>query len=253
VTLRLLALWVAAAALRCACAAAEPVHVLALAFDVASCERLAKAVAPFGVEMAVVAASPETLAAIAGDGAELRSLFDVLFIQQGKELPARAGSGFLALCCDALEEGMGLVLEGGASAYGASGFEGTHLARYAPVVGLGAGPESYVTGRTDRALVQDEHSPLLRYLGWGGSPPISSYCLLRARREATVHLTAGGYPLLLDWRAGKARVVAFAGGLTGAWAKEWESWRSFDAFRARLFLAAGGVDDKALKGVVARK
>ena len=229
--------------------ALEEVRVLAVATDVSSCERLARALEPYGIKIAVVEAKKGTLEALAADGSDLRSQYDVVFLQPGRGLAERLGS-FDAMLCDAMGEGLGLVVEGGPEGYADSGLHTAHLARWLPVVAVAPGPTGTRTSRNDRPTVQDERSGLLRYLGWGTAPAIASYNLLETRRDAKVHLTADVFPLLVTWRLERASVVAFAGGLTGPWAAKWSRWQSFDAFRARLFRYAAGTDEQALKSIM---
>lgn len=232
-----------------ACLAAEEARVLAIATDVPACERLARAMEPYGIRMAVLEARPETLEAIAADGSDLRSQYDAVFLQQGRDLAKRLGT-FDAMLCDAIAEGLGLVVEGGPEGYADAGLQTAHLARWLPVIAVAPGPTGARTGRADRPTVQDEHSGLLRFLGWGSAPTVESYNLLEARRDAKVHLTADVFPLLVTWRLDDANIVAFAGGLTGAWAAQWAAWPSYDAFRARLFRFAAGADEQALKSIM---
>ncbi|MEP0765468.1 MAG: hypothetical protein HRF45_02850 [Fimbriimonadia bacterium] len=232
-----------------ACFAADEARVLAVATDVLACERLARAVEPYGIRIAVVEARAETLEALAADGSDLRSQYDAVFLQQGRDLAKRLGN-FDAMLCDAMAEGLGLVVEGGPEGYADAGLQSAHLARWLPVIAVAPGPTGTRTGRADRPTVQDEHSGLLRFLGWASAPTVGSYNLLEARRDAKVHLAADVFPLLVTWRVGDANIVAFAGGLTGTWAERWNGWSSFDAFRARLFRFAAGTDEQALKSIM---
>ncbi len=232
---------------------AKDTRVLALASDVDSCQQLAEAMKPFGIQVTVIKASPDLLTAMAADGAELRQNYDALFFQEGLVLTRDVGAEFLAVVADAGSLGMGIVLEGGPSGFAGSGIDDTVLGSRIPCISMGNGPSSRRENRSDKPVLPDTSSGLVYGLDWSRLPKISDYSLLYVRQESKAKVLAADLPILIEWTVGRGRVIQFASGLTGEWSKSWASWPSFDAFRARLFLAAAGWDDKRLKTVIAKK
>lgn len=218
-------------------ALASPVRVLALASDPAACEKMAAAVRPYGLELAVVVATPENLSHLATDGSDLLSQYAAAFIENGVLLPPE----FCALLTDAVDQGMGLLFEGGPQA-----FQNDEMLRHLPVMPAATGAW-HVLGTPAKMVVKDPTSPLLWRLGWAGAPKLAGVSFVKAKVGAREHLAAGNLPLLLDWDAG-GRVLVFAGRLSSP-EPVWQAWKSFNAFRARLLQSAAGVSEAIVKGI----
>ncbi|MBS34724.1 MAG: hypothetical protein CMO26_02215 [Thiotrichales bacterium] len=93
-----------------------------------------------------------------------------------------------------------------------------------------------------RDLLVEEHTvpavvqpgEMLRGVGASGFPALQGYQRFFAKPAASVHLaTNADDPLLVSWRYGLGRAVAFGSDLDGRWAKEWISWPELTQFIAQ--------------------
>ncbi len=100
--------------------------------------------------------------------------------------------------------------------------------------------ETLVVGRD--LLVEETTVPQLAYRGEilagfpaGAFPALDGYQRIFAKPAARVLLKAGAEdPLLVTWRYGLGRAVAFTSDLAGRWGKRWVSWPEFPRFVAQM-------------------
>ena len=74
----------------------------------------------------------------------------------------------------------------------------------------------------------------LRGIGQGGIPTLRGYVLTYPKQRAELLMTAGEDPLLVAWRHGLGRVVAFTSDLSGRWGKEWVGWNGLPQWTGQL-------------------
>ncbi len=65
-------------------------------------------------------------------------------------------------------------------------------------------------------------------------PPLLGYVLTHPKPESELLMQAGDDPLLVSWRFGLGKVVAFTSDLTGRWGREWIAWRDFPQWAGQL-------------------
>jgi uncharacterized membrane protein len=65
-------------------------------------------------------------------------------------------------------------------------------------------------------------------------PPLLGYVLTHPKPQSDVLMQAGDDPLLVSWRLGLGKVVAFTSDLTGRWGREWIAWRDFPQWAGQL-------------------
>lgn len=76
---------------------------------------------------------------------------------------------------------------------------------------------------------------MLRGIDFNQAPFLLGCVLTRPKATAEVHLaTERGDPLLVSWRYGLGKVVAFMSDAESRWAAEWLSWEDFGAFWAQV-------------------
>jgi len=85
---------------------------------------------------------------------------------------------------------------------------------FAPGIAQAAGP---MQGFSERAL-----------------PPLRGYVLTYPKPRAEVLMTAGEDPLLVSWRHGLGRVMAFTSDLSGRWGREWVTWQGLPQWTGQL-------------------
>ncbi|HEX2386888.1 MAG TPA: hypothetical protein VHL99_10020, partial [Candidatus Binatia bacterium] len=64
------------------------------------------------------------------------------------------------------------------------------------------------------------------------------YVLTHPKPNAELLMDAGDDPLLVSWRFGLGKVVAFTSDLTGRWGREWIAWRDFPRWAGQLARSA---------------
>jgi Ca-activated chloride channel homolog len=69
-------------------------------------------------------------------------------------------------------------------------------------------------------------------------PPLLGYVLTHPKPNAELLMQAGDDPLLVSWRFGLGKVVAFTSDLTGRWGREWIAWRDFPQWAGQLARSA---------------
>ena len=69
-------------------------------------------------------------------------------------------------------------------------------------------------------------------------PPLLGYVLTHPKPQSEVLMQADEDPLLVSWRFGLGRVVAFTSDLTGRWGREWIAWRDFPQWAGQLARSA---------------
>jgi hypothetical protein len=65
-------------------------------------------------------------------------------------------------------------------------------------------------------------------------PLLRGYVLTYPKPRAELLMTADKDPLLVSWRYGLGRVMAFTSDLSGRWGKEWVAWSSFPQWVSQL-------------------
>ena len=65
-------------------------------------------------------------------------------------------------------------------------------------------------------------------------PPLLGYVLTHPKPQSELLMQAGEDPLLVSWRLGLGKVVAFTSDLTGRWGREWIAWRDFPQWAGQL-------------------
>jgi uncharacterized membrane protein len=74
----------------------------------------------------------------------------------------------------------------------------------------------------------------LRGIAQGGLPPLRGYVLTYPKPRSELLMKAGEDPLLVAWRHGLGRVMAFTSDLTGRWGKEWVTWQGLPQWAGQL-------------------
>jgi Ca-activated chloride channel family protein len=65
-------------------------------------------------------------------------------------------------------------------------------------------------------------------------PPLRGYVLTYPKPRAEVLMRVDKDPLLVSWRYGLGRVVAFTSDLSGRWGKDWVAWQVFPQWASQL-------------------
>lgn len=65
-------------------------------------------------------------------------------------------------------------------------------------------------------------------------PPLRGYVLTYPKPRSELLMTADRDPLLVSWRYGVGRVMAFTSDLSGRWGKEWVTWPGFPQWASQL-------------------
>lgn len=65
-------------------------------------------------------------------------------------------------------------------------------------------------------------------------PPLRGYVLTYPKPRAELLMTAGEDPLLVSWRHGLGRVMAFTSDLSGRWGREWVTWQGLPQWTSQL-------------------
>jgi Mg-chelatase subunit ChlD/CheY-like chemotaxis protein len=65
-------------------------------------------------------------------------------------------------------------------------------------------------------------------------PPLRGYVLTYPKPRAEVLMRADKDPLLVSWRYGLGRVMAFTSDLSGRWGRDWVSWPGFPQWASQL-------------------
>jgi Ca-activated chloride channel homolog len=69
-------------------------------------------------------------------------------------------------------------------------------------------------------------------------PSILGYVLTHPKAQSELLMQAGEDPLLVSWRYGLGKVVAFTSDLGGRWGREWIAWRDFPQWAGQLARSA---------------
>ena len=69
-------------------------------------------------------------------------------------------------------------------------------------------------------------------------PPVRGYVLTHPKPLADLLMKVGEDPLLVSWRYGLGRVVAFTSDLSGRWGREWVGWENFPQWASQLARSA---------------
>jgi uncharacterized membrane protein len=69
-------------------------------------------------------------------------------------------------------------------------------------------------------------------------PALLGYVLTHPKPQSELLMQAGDDPLLVSWRFGLGKVVAFTSDLTGRWGRDWIAWRDFPQWAGQLARAA---------------
>jgi hypothetical protein len=65
-------------------------------------------------------------------------------------------------------------------------------------------------------------------------PPLRGYVLTYPKPRAELLMRADKDPLLVSWRYGLGRVMAFTSDLSGRWGKDWVAWQSFPQWASQI-------------------
>jgi uncharacterized membrane protein len=68
----------------------------------------------------------------------------------------------------------------------------------------------------------------------GNLPTLRGYVLTYPKPRAELLMKADKDPLLVSWRYGLGRVIAFTSDLSGRWGREWVSWQGFPQWASQL-------------------
>jgi hypothetical protein len=74
----------------------------------------------------------------------------------------------------------------------------------------------------------------LRGIAPSSLPSLYGYVLTYPKPRADLHMRADKDPLLVSWRYGLGRVMAFTSDLSGRWGKEWVAWQSFPRWASQI-------------------
>jgi uncharacterized membrane protein len=74
----------------------------------------------------------------------------------------------------------------------------------------------------------------LKGIGQTGLPPLRGYVLTYPKPRSELLMTADKDPLLVSWRYGVGRVMAFTSDLSGRWGKDWLTWPGFSQWASQL-------------------
>ncbi|MFQ5904012.1 MAG: VWA domain-containing protein, partial [Candidatus Binatia bacterium] len=69
-------------------------------------------------------------------------------------------------------------------------------------------------------------------------PPVRGYVLTHPKPLSDLLMKVGKDPLLVSWRYGLGKVVAFTSDLSGRWGKEWVGWENFPQWASQLARSA---------------
>lgn len=80
-----------------------------------------------------------------------------------------------------------------------------------------------------------QHHPMIKGIGFGSSPFLLGYVSTKAKpRTQVVLATELGEPLLVSWRNGLGKVVAYTSDVKNKWAVNWLTWSSFGKFWSQV-------------------
>ena len=74
----------------------------------------------------------------------------------------------------------------------------------------------------------------LKGISQSSLPPLGGYVLTYPKPRSELLMTADKDPLLVSWRYGVGRVMAFTSDLSGRWGKEWVTWPGFPQWASQL-------------------
>lgn len=98
------------------------------------------------------------------------------------------------------------------------------------------------TLRVTRSLIVKEsflpiinaEGPLTSGINWQNIPPLEGYAVTTPKQISTIYLLSPRKdPLLVSWRYGLGRTVAFTSDY-GKWSRNWKKWQDYDKFWTRL-------------------
>jgi hypothetical protein len=74
----------------------------------------------------------------------------------------------------------------------------------------------------------------LRGIAQESLPHLRGYVLTYPKQRSELLMTAGDDPLLVSWRHGLGRVMAFTSDLSGRWGREWVAWQGLPQWAGQL-------------------
>jgi hypothetical protein len=74
----------------------------------------------------------------------------------------------------------------------------------------------------------------LRGIAQGSLPSLRGYVLTYPKQRSELLMKAGEDPLLVSWRHGLGRVMAFTSDLSGRWGREWVAWQGLPQWAGQL-------------------
>lgn len=74
----------------------------------------------------------------------------------------------------------------------------------------------------------------LKGIGQNNLPPLRGYVLTYPKPRSELLMRVDKDPLLVSWRYGLGRVMAFTSDLSGRWGKDWVSWQSFPQWASQI-------------------
>ena len=84
-----------------------------------------------------------------------------------------------------------------------------------------------------QAAINDQHE-MLSGLESASLPALQGYQRTYPKPAAQTLMSVGDDPLLVSWRYGLGRSVAFMSDLTGRWGSDWTQWQLFSRFSAQM-------------------
>ena len=138
------------------------------------------------------------------------------------------GDGHLLAIRQFVEAGGGLVVLGGYWAFGRGGYHGTPLAEMLPVKFDERG--AIAASQKGWVLKPAASTDWMKGCDFSARPGAFHIHKVKAKPQATVHITAGEHPVVVSWAFGRGRVMAFALTVNGEpkadglpfW--EWRGW-----------------------------
>jgi uncharacterized membrane protein len=88
----------------------------------------------------------------------------------------------------------------------------------------------------DKVITPTIASPVgpMKGIAQAGVPPLRGYVLTYPKPGAELLMRADKDPLLISWRYGLGRVIAFTSDLSGRWGREWVAWQGFPRWASQL-------------------
>jgi len=136
------------------------------------------------------------------------------------------------------EEGFGLAMVGGFESFGGHnypGWGGTAVAKALPVE---FEADKITKGGSYKLVVAKPDDELMKPLPWNSAPPFSGLNIVTDKDGAQELATAVGmtdsYPLIVQWRYGEGRTLAFTPDWTPGWGADFCQWEYYLDFASNM-------------------